>query len=57
MLSLMRPVFLGLREDKAPAEVVRDVADPEAERRAVDPKPYAGSAKRKGSVVAVPLPT
>ena len=26
------PVFLGLREDKAAAEVVRDVADPDAER-------------------------
>ena len=29
---LRHPVHLGLREDKAPAEVVREVADPEAER-------------------------
>jgi bifunctional non-homologous end joining protein LigD len=47
-------VFLGLREDKAPAEVVRDPADPQAERRAVDPKDYSGIAKRKGPVIAVP---
>ncbi len=46
--------FLGLREDKPPAEVVRDLADPGAERRAVDPKAFAGSAKRKGPVIAVP---
>ncbi len=31
-------VFLGLREDKAPQEVVRDPADPDAERRAIDPE-------------------
>ncbi len=47
-------VFLGLREDKAPAEVVRDVADPEAERRSVTPKDYAGPGKRRGPVIAVP---
>jgi bifunctional non-homologous end joining protein LigD len=47
-------VFLGLREDKAAAEVVRDVADADAERRAVTPKDYAGSAKRRGPVIAVP---
>ncbi|MGD0102516.1 MAG: DNA ligase D [Rhodopila sp.] len=47
-------VFLGLREDKQPKDVVRDPADPDAERRAVDPKDYAGPAKRKGPVIAVP---
>ena len=47
-------VFLGLRDDKAAEEVVRDVADPDAERRAVDPKDFGGSARRRGPVVAVP---
>jgi bifunctional non-homologous end joining protein LigD len=47
-------VFLGLREDKAAGEVVRDVADPDAERRAVDPKAFSGLARRKGPVIAVP---
>jgi bifunctional non-homologous end joining protein LigD len=47
-------VFLGLREDKAPRDVVRDPADPEAERRIVTPKDYLGSARKKGPVIAVP---
>jgi bifunctional non-homologous end joining protein LigD len=47
-------VFLGLREDKAPAEIIRDPADPDAERHAVTPKDYAGSAKRRGPIIAVP---
>ncbi len=47
-------VFLGLREDKAPQDVVRDPADPNAERRAINPKEYAGRGKRKGPVIAVP---
>jgi bifunctional non-homologous end joining protein LigD len=47
-------VFLGLREDKAPGDVVRDPADPEAERRKLDPQAYAGSARRKGPIIAVP---
>jgi bifunctional non-homologous end joining protein LigD len=47
-------VFLGLREDKAAKDVVRDPADPDAERRAITPKDYLGSAKRKGPVIAVP---
>jgi bifunctional non-homologous end joining protein LigD len=47
-------VFLGLREDKPPQDVVRDPADPAAERRALDPKDYAGSARRKGPIIAVP---
>jgi bifunctional non-homologous end joining protein LigD len=32
---LRHPVFLGLREDKAPRDVVREVPDPEAPRRAL----------------------
>jgi bifunctional non-homologous end joining protein LigD len=47
-------VFLGLREDKAPKDVVRDPADPEAVRRTVTPKDYIGSAKKKGPIIAVP---
>jgi bifunctional non-homologous end joining protein LigD len=47
-------VFLGLREDKPAGEVVRDVADPNADRREIDPKDFAGSGRRKGPVVAVP---
>jgi bifunctional non-homologous end joining protein LigD len=47
-------VFLGLREDKAPKDVVCDPPDPDAERRAVTPKDYVGSAKKKGPVIAVP---
>jgi bifunctional non-homologous end joining protein LigD len=47
-------VFLGLRDDKAPADVVRDVADPGAERRGIDPRDFAASARRKGPVIAVP---
>ncbi|WP_428485423.1 DNA ligase D [Rhodopila sp.] len=47
-------VFLGLREDKSAAEVVRAVADPAAEQRAVNPKPPAGSAVRKRLVITVP---
>jgi bifunctional non-homologous end joining protein LigD len=47
-------VFLGLREDKAPTDVVLDPADPDAERRAIAPKDYLGSTKRKGPVIAIP---
>ena len=47
-------VFLGLREDKGPKDVVRDPADPDAERRAADPRDFLGSAKRKAPVIAVP---
>ena len=32
---LRHPVYLGLREDKPAAEVVRDVPDPEAKRTAL----------------------
>jgi bifunctional non-homologous end joining protein LigD len=47
-------VFLGLREDKAPKDVVRDPADPQAERRTITPKDYIDSAKRQGPIIAVP---
>lgn len=47
-------VFLGLREDKEPGDVVRDPADPGAERRAVTPRDFAGGAKKRGPVIAVP---
>jgi bifunctional non-homologous end joining protein LigD len=47
-------VFLGLREDKAPKDVVREPADPKAERRTVTPKDYIGSAKKQGPIIAVP---
>lgn len=48
-------VYLGLREDKTASEVVRPIADPEAERQALTPKPPRGGAReRRGPVVAVP---
>ena len=47
-------VYLGLREDKAAAEVVRDPADPEAERKTIRPPPGDPQAARRGPVVAVP---
>lgn len=47
-------VYLGLREDKTAPEVVRPVANPEAERHAVTPKPPRDGARRRGPVVAVP---
>jgi bifunctional non-homologous end joining protein LigD len=47
-------VFLGLREDKAPEDIVRPVANPDEARRAVTPKPPLASASRKAPVIAVP---
>ncbi|WP_428491098.1 DNA ligase D [Rhodopila sp.] len=47
-------VFLGLREDKPADQVVRDPADPEAERRTVAAKDYAGSAKRAPTIAVPP---
>ena len=47
-------VFLGLREDKTASDVVRDPADPDAERRPLDPKAYLGTAKKRGPTIAVP---
>ena len=37
-------VYLGLREDKPPAEVVREPADPQAERKMVKPRQAPGNA-------------
>jgi bifunctional non-homologous end joining protein LigD len=48
--------YLGLREDKSAAEVVREPADPTAERKAVSPRQPPGTAAeaKRGPVVAVP---
>jgi bifunctional non-homologous end joining protein LigD len=46
--------YLGLREDKTAAEVVREPADPESERKAVRPRPGDATATKRGPVVAVP---
>ena len=46
--------YLGLREDKTAAEVVREPADPESERKAVRPRPGDATAAQRGPVVAVP---
>jgi len=45
-------VYLGLREDKAADEVVRAVANPEAEHKPVNPKQPPGP--QGGPIVAVP---
>ncbi len=49
-------VYLGQREDKSAAEVVRDPADPEVERIMVSPRQARqdASASKRGPVVAVP---
>jgi len=47
-------VYLGLREDKDAKEVVRDPADPEVERKAVQPQPGDATARKRGPVIAVP---
>jgi bifunctional non-homologous end joining protein LigD len=46
--------YLGLREDKAAEEVVREPADPEAQRKTVRPQPGDPKAAKRGPVVAVP---
>jgi bifunctional non-homologous end joining protein LigD len=46
--------YLGLREDKEAAEVVREPADPEAERKPLKPAPGDAEAGGRGPVVAVP---
>jgi bifunctional non-homologous end joining protein LigD len=46
-------VYLGLREDKAATEVVREPADPEAERKSIKPRAPVDGEKR-GPTVAVP---
>ena len=45
-------VYLGLREDKSADEVVRDVANPEAEHKPVNPKQTTGP--KGGPIIAVP---
>ncbi|HUN43191.1 MAG TPA: DNA ligase D [Acetobacteraceae bacterium] len=45
-------VYLGLREDKPAADVVRDVANPEAERTPMTPRRAAGA--KHGPKIAVP---
>jgi bifunctional non-homologous end joining protein LigD len=45
-------VYLGLREDKPADEVVRDVANPEAEHKPVSPKQPPGPAG--GPIIAMP---
>ncbi len=49
-------VYLGLRQDKSAAEVVRDVADPDADHKPVTPKPPAGgkAEARRPPKIAVP---
>lgn len=46
-------VYLGLREDKAASEVVREPADPKAERETVHPSAPVNGGKRR-PVIAVP---
>jgi bifunctional non-homologous end joining protein LigD len=45
--------YLGLRQDKAAAEVVREPADPKAERKPLHPRPPAGGGPKR-PVIAVP---
>lgn len=47
-------VFLGLREDKPAREVVREVADPAAERKVLHPGPAVGSRARAPAKIAIP---
>jgi bifunctional non-homologous end joining protein LigD len=49
-------VYFGLREDKSASEVVRQPADPKAERKMVSPRqaPADAAAAKHGPVVAVP---
>jgi bifunctional non-homologous end joining protein LigD len=51
---LRHAVFLGLNEDKSARDVVRDSPTPAAELRAVDPKPFRGTAPRTGPSIAIP---
>ncbi|HTI83899.1 MAG TPA: DNA ligase D [Acetobacteraceae bacterium] len=46
-------VYLGLRQDKAASEVVREPADKEADRKTVHPHPPVGDASKR-PVIAVP---
>jgi bifunctional non-homologous end joining protein LigD len=49
-------VYLGLREDKPAKEVVREPADPEAERKSIRPSPGDPTARKHGPVIAVRPP-
>lgn len=51
---LRHPVFLGLREDKAPGEIVREAADPEATRTTFEPR--SGPRRRGWHGAVPPLP-
>ena len=46
-------VYLGLREDKKASEVVREPADPKAERKTLHPRAPADGGKRR-PIIAVP---
>ena len=46
--------YLGLREDKMATEVIREPADPAAERKSIRPAPGDASARRQGPMVAIP---
>ncbi len=50
-------VYLGLREDKAATEVVREPADPEAERKSIKPRAPVDGPKRGPTVAVPPLQT
>lgn len=47
-------VYLGVREDKTAAEVVREPADPEASRKTVRPRPGDSAAAKRRPSIAVP---
>jgi bifunctional non-homologous end joining protein LigD len=51
---LRHPVWLGIREDKAPREVVREIADPEAERTVFRPRDGGIIRKSRGWKGAIP---
>lgn len=46
-------VYLGLRQDKTASEVVREPADPKADRKTLHPRPPVGDAAKR-PVIAVP---
>ncbi len=51
---LRHPVYLGLREDKAPPEVVREIADPEGERVVFRPRGSGVIQRSRGWTGAIP---
>jgi bifunctional non-homologous end joining protein LigD len=55
---LRHPVYLGLREDKSPVDVVREIADATAERKSLQPETVATSsivARRKWRAAIPPI--